>query len=64
MSNRTLRLAGAALLGALATGPVLAQTALMSAPVAISPRRAVTVGSGENEMVIYIEEVRMTPARR
>ena len=54
MSTRTLRLAGAALLGALAAGPVLAQT---TAP---EPRRfAVTIGSGENQMVIYVDAAMM-----
>lgn len=55
MSNRTLRLAGAALLGALVAGPVFAQTA--PAP---EPRRfAVTIGSGENQMVIYVDAAMM-----
>ncbi len=55
MSNRTLRLAGTALLGALAAGPVLAQTA-----PATEPRRyAVTIGSGENQMVIYVDAAMM-----
>ncbi|MEO3472493.1 hypothetical protein AAFN86_11540 [Roseomonas sp. CAU 1739] len=55
MSNRTLRLAGAALLSALVAGPVLAQTA--PAP---EPRRfAVTIGSGENQMVIYVDAAMM-----
>lgn len=55
MSNRTLRLVGAALLGALAAGPVLAQTA--PAP---EPRRfALTIGSGENQMVIYVDAAMM-----
>ena len=55
MSNRTLSLAGAALLGAFAAAPVLAQTATTPEP----RRYAVTIGSGENQMVIYVDAAMM-----
>ncbi len=49
MPNRALRLAGGALPGALAAGPVLAQTA--PAP---EPRRfALAIGAGDGAMTIH-----------
>jgi hypothetical protein len=53
--TKTLRLAGAALLGVLAAGPLLAQTA----PPPEVRRFAVTIGSGENQMVIYVDAAMM-----
>ena len=50
-------MAGLALLGALAGGPVLAQTAAAPAPEA--RRFAITVGSGEGQMVIYVDTAMM-----
>ncbi len=55
MSTRTMRMAAAALLCGLAAAPALAQTA--PAP---QPRRfALTVGSGESQMVIYVDAMMM-----
>jgi hypothetical protein len=53
--TKTLRLAGMALLGVLAAGPLLAQTA----PTPEMRRFAVTIGSGENQMVIYVDTAMM-----
>lgn len=55
MSTRTMRMAAAVLLCGLTAAPAFAQTA--PAP---QPRRfAITVGSGENQMVIYVDAMMM-----
>ena len=55
MSTRTMRMAAAVLLCGLTAAPAFAQTA--PAP---QPRRfAITVGSGENQMVIYVDAAMM-----
>jgi len=58
MTNRIMRMTAAALLCGLAAGPALAQNA--PAP---EPRRfAITVGSGESQMVIYVDAMMRPPS--